>query len=430
VGGKSGEGMIDFLTGLMSNAGTTYAFSQSRAQQTTFRQTIFSIYVQDTYHFNPRLTMNVGLRWEPNLYQQDKFARGSAFSMAGFIANQHSTVFPNAPAGSTFYGDPGVAKGFTSDRLANLSPRVGLTIDPFGSGKTVFRFGVAIMYDTPSLFTSQRLTSNPPYTDEIDLNGPISFARPWSNYPGGDPFPGTFPPNASSTFPTNTLYVLLPPHIQTPTVNQWTASVQQDLGSGWSLSLNYLGNKNSHLWLGRGINPSIYIAGNSTGAIGSCGTLTPTTGLPTAGKPCSSTTNANNRTVLSLINPVQGQLYSDAMVQIDDGANSSYHGLIVAVQHRMSSDFSFLANYTWSHCISQGDAPSDVASNFYENPNNPGADRASCGYDVRHIFNTHSGCAQPCCITTRDYRRTGQWLGACTAGPHPQWHAHQRNYWL
>lgn len=207
VGGKSGEGMIDFLTGLMSNAGTTYAFSQSRAQQTTFRQTIFSIYVQDTYHFNPRLTMNVGLRWEPNLYQQDKFARGSAFSMAGFIANQHSTVFPNAPAGSTFYGDPGVAKGFTSDRLANLSPRVGLTIDPFGSGKTVFRFGVAIMYDAPSLLTSQRLTSNPLYTDGIDLNGPISFARPWSNYPGGDPFPGTFPPNASSTFPTNTLAV-------------------------------------------------------------------------------------------------------------------------------------------------------------------------------------------------------------------------------
>ena len=46
-----------------------------------------------------------------------------------------------------------------------------MTIDPFGTGKTVFRAGGAMMYDTPSLYTSQRVSSNPPYVNEIDLNG-------------------------------------------------------------------------------------------------------------------------------------------------------------------------------------------------------------------------------------------------------------------
>lgn len=383
-GVSSGEPMVDFISGTLSNNGTAYAFSQSRAQDTTYRQTIFSIYAQDTYHFSPRLTANVGLRWEPMLFPIDKFGRGSTFDMAAFNANQHSTKYPNAPAGSFFYGDAGVPKSFTSNRLANLSPRVSLTFDPFGSGKTVFRGGAAIMYDSPSLFAVQRLTSNPPFTNEIDLNGPVNFGNPWGNYPGGSPFPGVFPPNSSAPFPTNTLYIVIPRHIQTPTVYQWTASVQQDLGHGWNFSINYLGNHNAHLWLGKGINPATYIPGVWTGP-GSCGDLTIS---PGKGKPCSSSANTNLRTRLSLLNPTQGQAYSVGMTEVDDGGNSSYNGLITAIQHRMSNNFSFLANYTWSHCLSVGDAPGDIAQNIYEDPNNPRLDRANCGFDVRHIFNT------------------------------------------
>jgi hypothetical protein len=373
-----GEPMIDFLTGQMSG------FSQSRAQQTTYRQIIFGIYAQDTYHINPRLTVDVGLRWEPNLFQIDKFHRGSTFIRSAFDAGQHSTVYPNAPAGSFYYGDPGVSSSFTGDRYANFSPRVALTYDPFGRGKTVFRFGGAIMYDSPALYTSQRLTSNPPYVNEIDLTGKISFANPWSGYPGGNPFPGVFPPSSNAVFPTNTLYILLPRNIQTPAVNQWTASIQQEMGRGWSFSLNYLGNKNSHLWLGQGINPAVYIPGTWTGP-GSCGALTIS---PGTGKSCSSTGNSNNRTVLSLANPTQGAGYSPTMTLISDGNNSTYHGLIATIEHRMSTNFSFLANYTWSHCISVGDSNGDISGPVFEQAGNPSADRANCGFDVRHIFNT------------------------------------------
>jgi hypothetical protein len=385
---QPGEPMVDFITGTMSNSGTTFAFAQSRAQQTTYRQTLFSIYGQDTYHFTSRLTANIGLRWEPMLFPVDKFGRGSTFSQAAFNANQHSTRFPLAPAGSFFYGDAGVPKSFTDNRYANLSPRASLTYDPFGKGETVFRLGSAIMYDNPGLYTVQRTTSNPPFTDEIDVNGPVSFAKPWGN---NDPFPGVFPPDATSIFPQGTLFVIAPRHIQTPTVYQWTASVQQDLGRGWMASLNYLGNHNAHLWLGRTPNPAVYIPGKWNGP-GTCGPLTiapSTASNPTGiGNACSSTSNTNTRTVLSLANPTQGQLYSSTMTFVDDGANTSYNGLIAAVQHRMSSNFSFLANYTWSHCLAPSDSPGDVTGPSYSQAFNPRADRGPCGYDVRHIFNT------------------------------------------
>lgn len=385
-GSASGETLADFLTGQMSS------FGQSRTQDTTYRQNVFGIYAQDTWHLTPVLTVNYGLRWEPNLYQTDKFGRGAIFDQSAFDANQHSAKFPNAPAGAFYYGDAGVPKSFTSNQMGNVSPRVALTLSPSG-GKTVFRAGGAMMYDTPPLYMSQRVASNPPFVNEIDLTGPnIPFDQPWRNYPGGDPFPGVFPPDATATFPTNTLWVLLKKNIKTPVIYQWNASVQQDLGRGWMFSLNYLGNQQAHQWLGAGPNAAIYIPGNWTGP-GSC------QGMPQVvagsalypakvGDPCSSTTNPNARTPLTLKNATQGQGYSPTMTLISDNGTSSYNGLIAAIQHRMSNNFSFLANYTWSKCLDVSDTTGDIAAPQYQHTNNPRLDRGPCGFDIRHIFNT------------------------------------------
>lgn len=376
--GNVGEPMLDFITGQQN------AFSQSRAQVTNYRQNIFGLYIQDTWHATPNLTINAGIRWEPYLPPVDTLARGSLFDQAAFDANQHSKVYPNAPAGSFYYGDAGVPKAYANKRLTNFSPRAGITYDPFGTGKTVFRAGGAIMYDTPGLFALQRMTSNPPVVNEIDLTGQFSLTNPWAGYPGGNPFPGVFPPNSSATFPDAGLFILVPKSVHVPVVNQWTLSVQQDLGRGWNFSMSYLGNKNSHLWLGQALNPAIYIPGTWTGP-GSCGALTVSPGV---GQPCSSTKNTAARTRLVLANPTQGAYYSNGMTIVDDGANSIYHGLITAVQHRMSNNFSLLANYTWSHCLSPGDTNGDVTGPSYENPANKRLDRGPCGFDVRHIFNT------------------------------------------
>lgn len=396
-GSLSGVGLADFLTGQMSS------FAQSRTQDTTYRQTTFSIYAQDTWHLTPRLTVNYGVRWEPNLYQVDKFGRGAIFDQDAFNANRHSNVFPKAPAGAFFYGDTGVRKSFTNNQYANISPRVAFTIDPFGTGKTVFRAGGALMYDTPPLYMSQRLASNPPFVNEIDLTGQIPFDQPWRNYAGGDPFPGVFPPDATSVFPTNTQWVLMQQNIKTPVIYQWNGSVQQDLGRGWMFSINYLGNEQAHQWIGSGINGAIYIPGTWTGA-GSCGAMTIS---PGTGQPCSTLGNPNSRTPLTLANPTQGQGYSPTMTLISSSANSSYNGVITAVQHRMSKDFSVLANYTWSKCSDVSDNAGDITLPQYSKLSNARFDRGPCGFDVRHIFNTSL-------IASSHFSSLRGWKGAVT----------------
>jgi hypothetical protein len=76
------------------------------------------------------------------------------------------------------------------------------------------------------------------------------------------------------------------------------------------------------------------------------------------------------------------------MTLITDGGTSSYNGVITAIQHRMSNNFSFLSNYTWSKCIAVADNPGDIAAPAFEHSLNPRLDRGPCGFDVRHIFNT------------------------------------------
>jgi hypothetical protein len=69
------------------------------------------------------------------------------------------------------------------------------------------------------------------------------------------------------------------------------------------------------------------------------------------------------------------------------GANASYHGLVASLEHRMSSSFVFLANYTWSHCIDISDNAADVSTITIQNPANIKGDKGSCGFDFRDILN-------------------------------------------
>ncbi len=110
----SNDPLLDFLLGDMNS------FGQSRAQINVYRQTIPGLYVQDSYKVSSRFLINAGLRWEPMLYPQDLFGRGNSFSPQAFAANQHSSVYVNAPAGMFFYGDPGIPKAFTKFALVPI----------------------------------------------------------------------------------------------------------------------------------------------------------------------------------------------------------------------------------------------------------------------------------------------------------------------
>jgi hypothetical protein len=89
---------------------------------------------------------------------------------------------------------------------------------------------------------------------------------------------------------------------------------------------------------------------------------------------------------LYLARPADGQLIG-SLLQVDDGANANYNGLLLSLQHRFAHNFTLLTNYTWSHCIDDGDSVGNIRQNYYQNQNNRAADRGDCNYDARQIFN-------------------------------------------
>src|SRR5262249_23070478 len=62
-------------------------------------------------------------------------------------------------------------------------------------------------------------------------------------------------------------------------------------------------------------------------------------------------------------------------------------GLLLSAKHRFSRNFSVLTNYTWSHCISEGDFNSELAGVSYQDPAHRSYDRSNCQADQRQIFN-------------------------------------------
>jgi hypothetical protein len=72
---------------------------------------------------------------------------------------------------------------------------------------------------------------------------------------------------------------------------------------------------------------------------------------------------------------------------VGDEGTANYHGLVATLQHRLSSTFSLLANWTWSKCLDIADGQGDLAGTIVENPNNPRLDYGPCGFDYRHVEN-------------------------------------------
>jgi hypothetical protein len=74
-------------------------------------------------------------------------------------------------------------------------------------------------------------------------------------------------------------------------------------------------------------------------------------------------------------------------VLVTYGNMANYNGLITSVQHRLSSTFSLLANYTWSKCLNIYDAQGDYAGTGNQNPAQPRLDYGPCGSDYRNVEN-------------------------------------------
>jgi hypothetical protein len=382
--GSETRSLMDFLQGKM------YRFEQTLPQQNAIRQTVIGAYAQDTFHVTPKLVLNVGLRWEPMKYPYDYFHRGSTFSRANFDAGVRSNIYVNAPPGTLYYGDPGVTPSYSDDRWTNFSPRLGLVYNPDGQGKTTFRVGGAMMYDSPGTFMNYRVVANnlPNGATINNQNGTYQFSNPWANVPGGNPFPLPQIPAKNISFPKSGTQVIVPRNIHSPVIYQYNFGMQHLFGNNWVFSMSYLGNKTNHNWIGNEVNPAAYIPGSWSGA-GTCGALTvqpPVSNRATGERQCSQTVNTQDRRILSLANPTYGAFYSTQVIAAD-GANANYNGLLTSLEHRFAHNYTVLANYTWSKCLNIGPMTTLATEGAVQNPYDLRSDYGYCTSDARHIFN-------------------------------------------
>lgn len=337
---NTGLGLGDFMLGDVNT------FTQQGVQHIGFTSDYIGAYVQDTWKVNSRLTINGGLRWDPYLPFSWTDGESFYFTQAAFNAGIHSTVFPNAPAGVLYSGDPGgPPNGKTNpNQWWHFSPRLGLAFDPQGKGTMTIRASYGLFRDYPDFYESEYVKTSPPFNDTIVTTAPgggteAGFANPWLGYPGGSPFPNALSKN--TTFPTNAGWVVIPPNLPAMYVNEWNLSVQKMVGGSWLLTANYMGSEATHLLSSVEGDPAVYLPGASCVINGVTWT------------PCSSETNTTQRRMLNLENPAQGQYYGSIVTENATGT-ASYNGLFLTVTRRVSQGLTVQGNYTWSHCINTG----------------------------------------------------------------------------
>ncbi|HET8550097.1 MAG TPA: hypothetical protein VFL57_18935, partial [Bryobacteraceae bacterium] len=171
-------GTITFPTLAAFLAGTPSQTTQQRvAASPALRVSALNLFAQDDYKLGPRLTLNLGLRWEYNGVPSEKYNRLAVFN---FSTRQLNPV-----------GTNGVERPYER-QFNNLGPRVGFAFDPGGSGKTVLRGGAGIYFDQPVTNLVTALGSNPPFSSAVTFTStaqvPLTFnlATPF-NLPGGGP---------------------------------------------------------------------------------------------------------------------------------------------------------------------------------------------------------------------------------------------------
>jgi hypothetical protein len=378
-GSITGLGLADFL------AGRVFQLQQSNRQILAFDETYIGTYAQDTWRMSARVTLNAGLRWEPFFGQNITRGAVSSFSEDRFLAGTRSRVFVNAPAGLLFPGDAGFPSGRSgiNHQWGNASPRVGVAWDARGNGRTAVRSSYALTYDVPPGDYWYVNAGAAPYASRLVLPG-ISFDNPYQNYPGGNPFPFPSPPRSDAAFPAFGNYGSIDPDVNSPRVQTWNVTLEQQLGPAWGVTASYLGSHSDRLWGAVARNPGVFMG------LGPC-TLKNGVSYPI----CTTNANLDVRRALYQKNPVEGQLLG-SIDHTEAVGIQNYRALRVAVRRRAASGVSVSGNYTLSHCVGNvTPVSSNQFSSGFLKPDDPSFDEGNCEQSRTHIANVTVGAQTP-----------------------------------
>jgi hypothetical protein len=341
------------------------------------------IYAQDTWRATSRITVNAGLRWEPYFGQNVLNNALSSFSADNFKNNVTSTVFLKAPAGMIYPGDAGYPAGQTglNKQWLNLSPRAGIAWDVLGNGRTAVRSSYGLAYDFPTAEYHNINAQAPPFGNRSIIEDPTGlFDDPYRQF-GGDPHP--IVTSANTDYVAYGAFGTLDPEINSPRVQSWNVTVEQQIGTAWGASVSYLGTHSDRLWNQVAINPGVFMG------LGPCvlgGVSYPV---------CTTSANLDQRRVFSQsgVNPAAAAKIGNLDLHTDLGIQN-YRGLKMSLRRR--GTVSLNGNYTLSRCF--GDATTggfpQLASG-YTDPSNPAFDRGYCDQDRTHLGVVTVGAQTP-----------------------------------
>ena len=241
TGRYTGNAFADFLLGDLS--ASNYAVLPVAATPTNDR---YGFFVTDDWKPTPKLTLNLGLRYDlPTLYQN------TTGSMSNFYPNLdalvvlkgqgRSDLFPGVPiiSGSTVGLNAGNYIG-TDHKM--IAPRFGFAYRPLSSSRLIVRGGYGLYYvSIPWVWGSYQLVRNAPFTAELNYE-PAAGATPSLTF--ADPFPTGQGSNSAAVSPSANA---LPSHYRYPASHQWNLTVESQITHNSSVRVSYLGSEAEHV---------------------------------------------------------------------------------------------------------------------------------------------------------------------------------------
>lgn len=326
--------MADFLIGRPNS------MSQDSPDDANENYWNYGLFLQDDWRVNPRLTLNLGVRYDVQTAPVDTQRR-----IAVFEPGVQSKVSPNAMLGQLFPGDPGVPDGGVDTNYNHFSPRFGFAFDPKGNGKTVFHGGAGLFFDTiggnewmlsqnfqpfavrmTNAFTHVVSLQNIYSTDCQDFAGCVS------------PFPYIYD-KANPRYVSPAQLVFVQKGMRWPYNIQANFGIEHQVSRDFAFSINYVGTFNRKLPLYIDENAPIYDVSNpAINTTGNVNCRRPYNALPFGtGTKCA--------------NPAPGSKYMSNGYVIEDGQTANYHGLQLNVEKRLSHGFSVHGFYIFSKSL-------------------------------------------------------------------------------
>ena len=260
-GSATGNAMADFMLGDMRT------FDQGTGEYKENRVLYSSAFFQDDYKVHPRLSLNIGVRYEPTPPWHEVVGRIQIFRLDAYHQGLRTTQFDNAPPGSFFRGDPGVPDDGTLGDYNNVGFRGGAAWDLTGDGKTSLRGGWGMFYDQHIRggFNNGAVNA-PPWSIRVNVTEPVG---PWSNpYLGRTDFDSISLDavgRRDAPFPAPVEANSYDEQFTTPLTYNYNLTLEREVLSGWMARAAYVGSKATGGRHTISLNPAIYVPGATTG---------------------------------------------------------------------------------------------------------------------------------------------------------------------